>query len=409
VKIVDRYVLRELAVPFLLGIGVFTSIMLIVRILKLVEMVVNRGVPFLEMLKLFSYILPAFLEVTLPMALLLAILVAFGRMSSDSEIIALRASGFSLYRLLAPVGAFAFGAAILTFFLSVYARPWGNTLLRTGIYDIVKARASAGIKPKVFNDDFAGLVLYVDRIEPPDRLYGILVSDQREKGDETQAGGQVGIGGVDAGGDVNTVYAHSGAIYNRPEEQHITLRLIEGGIYSARRKGEGFENTTFRQLDINLDLRTALADLQTRKKDVSELSIAELRAAIAKAESVGDPAFAERVEWHRKLAIPFACLVFAALGVPLGIQPTRSVHSRGFSVSLALIFFYYLLLTLGQNLGERGTVHPLVAVWLPNLALSAVAGFLLRRSARDITAGRPAWVGRVVAQMHRLRARAQPT
>jgi lipopolysaccharide export system permease protein len=414
VKIVDRYVLRELAVPFLLGIGVFTSIMLIVRILKLVEMVVNRGVPFLEMLKLFSYILPAFLEITLPMALLLAILVAFGRMSSDSEIIALRASGFSLYRLLAPVGAFAFGAAVLTFFLSVYARPWGNSLLRTGIYDIVKARASAGIKPKVFNDDFAGLVLYVDRIEPPDRLYGILVSDQRDKGDDARAGdtatgGQVGIGGADAGGDVNTVYAHQGTIYNWPEEQHITLRLIDGGIYSAQRKGEGFENTTFRQLDINLDLRTALADLQSRKKDVSELGIGELRAAIAKADAAGDPAFAERVEWHRKLSIPFACLVFAAIGVPLGIQPTRSVHSRGFSVSLTLIFFYYLLLTLGQNLGERGTVHPLLAVWLPNLALSAVAGYLLRRSARDVTAGRPAWVGRLVAQMQRLRARTQPT
>ncbi len=418
-KIVDRYVLRELAVPFLLGIGVFTSILLIVRILKLVEMVVNRGVPFLEMVKLFSYILPAFLEVTLPMALLLAILVAFGRMSSDSEIIALRASGFSLYRMLLPVGGFALGAAILTFFLSVHARPWGNGLLRTGIYDIVKARASAGIKPKVFNDDFAGLVIYVDRIEPrSNRLYGILVSDQRDHAErdtpsnpevDHDDGNAVGIGGADAAGDVNTVYAHRGVIYSRPEEQFLTLRLIDGGIYSASHKGGSFENTTFQQLDFNLDLSTALADLQAREKDVSELRLSELKQAISRKTAAGEPAFVERVEWHRKIAIPFACLVFAAIGVPLGIQPTRSVHSRGFSVSLALIFFYYLLLTLGQNLGERGAIHPLVAVWIPNVALAAVAAYLLSRSARDMTAGRPAWIDRIVSTIRKTLTRTQPT
>ena len=386
-KIVDRYVLRELAVPFLLGMGVFTSILLIVRILKLVEMVVNRGVPFGEMLRLFSYILPAFLEVTLPMALLLAILVAFGRMSSDSEIIALRASGFSLYRLLYPVGAFAAACAVLTLALSVYARPWGNGLLRSGLYSIVKERASAGIKEKVFNDDFAGLMIYVDSIEPPgNRLYGILVSDTRDGTNQT-----------------NTVYAHSGTIYSRPEEEFLTLRLRDGGMYSVLKDGEGFQDTSFQTYDINLDLGEALAELQAREKDVSELMLGELRTAIADKQSRGEPAFVERVELHRKLAIPFACLVFAALGVPLGIQPTRSVHSRGFSVSLVLIFLYYLLLTLGQNLGERGAIHPLLAVWLPNLGLSTIAAYLLTRSARDMTAGRPAWVEAILAKLRSLR------
>lgn len=415
-KIVDRYVLRELAVPFLLGIGVFTSILLIVRILKLVEMVVNRGVPLFEMIKLFSYILPAFLEVTLPMALLLAILVAFGRLSSDSEIIALRASGFSLYRLLVPVAAFATAIAVLTLLLSVYARPWGNGLLRTGLYDIVKARASAGLKPKVFNDDFAGLVIYVDHIEPPgNRLYGIVVSDQREHKDGVGIGmqdnGAASIaqtaGGIDTSAAVNTVYAHSGVIYSRPDEQFLTLRLLDGGIYSVARKGKGFEDTTFRKMDINLDLSLALAALQAREKDVSEMALSELRQIIATKSAAGDEAFVERVELHRKLAIPFACLVFAAIGVPLGIQPTRSVHSRGFSLSLGLIFLYYLLLTLGQNLGERGAVHPLAAVWIPNVVLAGIAAYLLSRSAREMTAGQPAWVLRVRSLWQRRRA-AQP-
>lgn len=119
------------------------------------------------------------------------------------------------------------------------------------------------------------------------------------------------------------------------------------------------------------------------------MTLPELRAAIAAKAAQHDAAFVERVEVQRKFSIPFACLVFAALGVPLGIQPSRSVHSRGFSMSLALIFVYYLLLTFGQNLGERGALPPPVAVWLPNGVLSIVAVYLLARAARETAGSRP--------------------
>jgi len=386
VKILDRYVLRELLVPFFLGIAIFTSILLIVRILKLVEMVVNRGVPFLQMLRLFSYILPAFLEVTLPMALLLAILVGFGRLSSDSEIIAFRASGVSFYRMMFPVAVFALATATVTLGLSLYARPWGNGLMRTGLYEIVKARASAGIKPKVFNDDFAGLVIYVDRIEPPgNELLGILISDSREEHTDRP----------------ETVYAHSGRLRVEEDSQTLKLTLTEGGSFSRSRDREGFEETTFERYDIPLDLALALQELRNRPKDASEMSLAELRRTIVEKRAAGEPTSIEAVELHRKFSIPFACLVFAALGVPLGIQPTRAVHSRGFSVSLVLIFAYYMLLTLGQNLGERGSMNPLLAVWLPNLTLSAIAGFLIVRAAGDIAPRRPAWIDALSGWMRR--------
>lgn len=372
-RIVDRYILRELAVPFVLGLAIFTSVLLIARILKLVEMVVNRGVPFLQVLELFSYILPGFLEVTVPMALLLAILVAFGRLSSDSEVIAMRASGIGLYRLLLPVGAFATTVAVMTLGLSVYVRPWGNFLLRTGLYEIVKARASAGIKPKVFNDDFAGLVIYVDRIEPPgNELHGVLISDMRDPRQH------------------NTVYARSGLLQTREDSHAITLRLYEGGMFSAPTSNDGYQDTRFSTYDITLDLDLALAELRSRPKDPSEMGLGELRRTIAEREAEHAASFVEQVELHRKFSIPFGCLVFAALGVPLGIQPTRAVHSRGFSVSLLLIFAYYLLLTLGQNLGERGALRPPIAVWLPNLSLSLVAAILLRRAATDRGLSQPA-------------------
>ncbi len=380
VKILDRYILRELLVPFVLGLAVFTSILLIVRILKLVELVVNRGVPLGQILQLFSYILPAFLEVTVPMALLLAILVAFGRLSSDSEIVALRAAGISLYRLLIPVGAFAVVIAGLTLGLSMYARPWGNTLLRTGLYEIIRTRAVAGIKPKIFNDEFNGLVIYVDHIQPAtDVLEGILISDTRDASLH------------------NTVYAETGRLFSDADRHTLTLRLENGGIYNAGNDGHDYQDTRFATYDITLDLDTALAQLRNRSKDASEMTLPELHSAIAAKAARNDGAFVERVEVQRKFSIPFACLVFAALGVPLGIQPSRSVHSRGFSMSLVLIFVYYLLLTFGQNLGERGALPAALAVWLPNAVLSVVAATLLARTAREAGAGRPALWDRVAA------------
>lgn len=376
-KLLDRYILREMLVPFLLGLGIFTSILLIIRILKLVELVVNRGVPLSQMALIFSYILPAFLELTVPMALLLAILVAFGRLSADSEIIALRAAGVSLFRLLVPVALFAGGIAILTLWLSISARPWGNSHLRTGLYEIVKTRAIAGITPKVFNSEFKDLVIYVDEVEPAgDRLRGILISDTRDAAMR------------------NTVYAESGRLVTDERRATLTLRLEHGGIYSTD-QGEGYQDTRFTTYDITLDLNAALAQLRAREKDASEMTYGELHAAIADKTARGERADVERVEAARKYAIPFACLVFAAIGVPLGIQPSRSVHSRGFSLSLLLIFAYYLLLTFGQNLGERGALPPLVAVWLPNAVLAAVAGVLLTRAARETTPASLPWWARL--------------
>ena len=389
-KILDRYILRELVIPFLLGLAIFTSILLIVRILKLVELVVNRGVPLAQMIRVFSYILPAFLEVTVPMALLLAILVAFGRLSSDSEIVALRAAGVSLYRLLGPVSAFAVAVAGLTLWLSFTARPWGNSHLRTGLYEVVKARATAGLKPRVFNDEFKQLVIYVDRIQPAgDRLEGILISDTRERTAQ------------------NTIYAESGRVVSDERHHTLTLRLQNGGIYSTGHDN-GYQDTRFATYDLTLDLGAALANLRQRERAASEMTVDELRAAVTAKQAAGEPTFVERVELHRKVSIPFACVVFAALGVPLGIQPSRAVHSRGFTLSLALIFVYYLLLTFGQNLGERGALPPVVAVWIPNAALSVVALVLLTRAVRETSSEHPPLWDRLRAARRRRSARHSP-
>ncbi|MFQ5666733.1 MAG: LPS export ABC transporter permease LptF [Candidatus Binatia bacterium] len=363
---INRYILREMLAPFGLGLAVFTLVLLIARILKLVEMVVNRGVPLLDVVKLFSCILPAFLEVTVPMALLLGVIVAFGRLSSDSEIIALKSSGVSLYQLVQPVALLATVIAIVTLGLSLYARPWGNSRLRDGLYDIAKKRASAGIKEKVFTDDFSGLVIYVDHIEPPgNTLHGILISDAR---DPVQH---------------NTIFAKIGILVPNESLHMLVLRLLGGSVHAFRPQDRSYQRTEFSIYDITLDLDTALASLRRRHKDPSEMTIPELQAAMAAKHAAGQPAFGEAVELQRKFSIPFACLAFAAIGIPLGIRPSRAVRSRSFTLSLVIIFLYYLLLRLGQSLGERGVLQAGLAMWLPNISLTLLALVLFVRAARE--------------------------
>jgi lipopolysaccharide export system permease protein len=364
-KIVHRYVLREILVPFALGLSVFTFVLLIARLLKLIELVVNRGLPVTSVMALFAYILPAFLEVTVPMAMLLAILIALGRLSADSEMIALRSSGLSLYQLVPPIAVFVGLATLATAALSIHARPWGNRSLKTALYDIASTRASAGLRPQVFNDEFPGLAIYAERIDPAgDRLHHVLISDERDLQDR------------------NTIFARGGIMISDPDTRTLTLRLLDGWIYTTDAKGNAEYQTAFESYDVNLDLRQAYAGLQ-RDPDAKELSLVQLRRAMARKRDAGEPYAEELVEYHRKFAIPFACIVFGLIAVPLGIQPARGQRAWGFATSLVLIFSYYILLSAGQALAEQGVVPAAAGLWLPNVVLGGLGVWVFGRAARE--------------------------
>ncbi len=267
-----RYFLREVAVPFCFGIGVFTFILLIARMLKLVELVVNRGVSLLEIAKLFGYILPTFLEVTVPMALLLAVLLALGRLSADSEIVALRTSGISLYQMTVPIALFIVAVYVLNMFLAVYARPWANHRLKASLYEIAKTRASAGLRERVFNDDFEGLVIYVEHIQPPgDQLGGVLIADSRDPGQR------------------NTVLAKHGFLVSNEETHTVTLRLLDGSIHTFVPGEKSYHKTDFTVYDVTLNLAAALARFSQREKERAGDEPQRARIAIAERQHAGKP------------------------------------------------------------------------------------------------------------------------
>jgi len=380
-KILHRYIFREVVTPFLLGLGIFTFVLLIARILKLIEMVVNRGLPTIQILKLLGYLMPAFLEVTVPMAMLLAILIAFGRLSADSEMVAMRSSGLSIYQLASPIVLFVLLTTLLTASLSMYARPWGNRNLEHELWDIARTRASAGLKPQVFNDEFPSMVIYAEHIDSKDdHLFHVMISDERDPDQH------------------NTVFANEGLMISDNKTQTVTLRLLNGTVYTSGDDGKGDYHTDFETYDVNLDLRETMSGMRAKEDEPKDMTLPELREAIARKQAEGQPYAGELVEFHRKFAIPFACVVFGLVGVPLGIGQARAVKSRGFAVSLCVIFVYYILLSTGQGLAEQGSISAWIGLWLPNLVFGLLGIFLVRRAGRE-RALFGTWLVDLVAQL----------
>lgn len=359
-NILQRYILREIALPFGLILFILTFVLLMGKILQLMDLMINRGVRLLDISLLMLYLLPSFLMFTLPISLLIAILIGLGRLSGDNEITVLKMSGISLQQLSVPVAVAAFLVFSFTAVTTLFLAPYGNLASRYLLYDMAKRKASIGIREKVFIDDFMGILLYVENIPlNGDHLEGVLISDHR------------------ISGEPSTIIARRARLISDPDTLAITLRLEEGSTHSVDEALRNYRKMDFGVYDVRLDLSPTLsAPGQQGGKTSTEMTLGELAGKLKKRE-IRDPADRElAIELYKKMTIPFSCLVFALIGIPLGIRAHRSVRSRGFTIGLVLVLLYYLMRLNGEALVETGRLAPLIGSWAPNLVF-AVAGVIL--------------------------------
>jgi lipopolysaccharide export system permease protein len=362
-SIIDRYVAREVLAPFAVGVGLLTFALVTGRLLKLSDMVVNHGVSLGEVMRIIGYIMPAFLELTFPMAVLLGVLMGFGRMSSDQEMIAARACGVSLYRLAIPV----LGVALIVYAISSYfafsLRPWANSNLRQKLYELSQTRTSAGLKEKIFNSNFPGLVVYVDQMSDVDSsLHGVMISDARDPHQQ------------------NTIIAKHGVLLPDPHSSSITLRLYDGSVFGVESSTDATHVTSFKIYDLSVSPESAFG---VDDQDPGEMTYPQLRAAIAAAVAKGKRDYDAETELAGKFTVPFATMLFALLGVSLGLKPARGGHSERFGVSVALFFLYYSLMRVGETLAQRGKLNAIVAMSIPDVVFMVLAIWLFWRAASD--------------------------
>jgi lipopolysaccharide export system permease protein len=371
-KILDRYIISEMVGPFLLGMAIFTFIFLMNQLVQLADLILVQGVGAWQIFKVLVYTLPSLAVFTLPMAVLLATLVAFGKMSADSEIIALRAAGVSLYRMLAPVNVFAAVAFVATAYTTGYLVPQGNQALRRLLYEIVREGIGGGIQEQVFNNDFEGLTIFIHNTDVTGNyLEGIVIHDERTK-DRLQ-----------------TITASRGTIRQDPGSFRLLLHLEDGAIQQVAQGRERFRLLQFKDYDLQLELPVVDPNSKRFRKRVRDMSMRELGQA---AEKAHDPetALPIAVEVQRRYALPVTCFLFATIGVPLGVRSRRSGKSAGFATAIGVILIYYMLMAGGENLALSSALPTFLAVWVPNLLFATAAGFLLVRTTYD-TPARVGW------------------
>lgn len=367
-KILDRYLWKELLTPLLIGIFVATFLLLIDQIHGLTDLIINKGVPVHLVLLLLTYLLPSILVLTIPIGLLFAILVAFGRLSTDMEVVALKAAGVGPMRLLRPVLVLAAGAAIVTALLLLEAMPRANYGFKSLIFRIVQTQAAVGLRERVFNDTFGNFVIYVDELAPDHvTLRNVFVSDERKPE------------------ELRVITAAEGRLLTDAANRRVTLRLLRGTVHETTPVNlQKYRQVGFRLYDITLVLDNPLARQGDAPKGDREMTVAELRATADEAIRRGANANPFLVEIHKKYAIPAACLVFAVVGVPLGIRTHRGGRWAAFVMLLPIVLFYHVgLSVVGEPLADRGWLPPWLAMWGPNLVVGALGLHLLRRSVRQ--------------------------
>ncbi|MDD2502126.1 MAG: LPS export ABC transporter permease LptF [Geobacter sp.] len=360
--IINRYLMREITGIFALGLTIFTLVLLMGRMVKLMEMVVANGVPLAEVLRLIVLLLPSFLMLTIPMAFLLAVLLAFGRLSSDNEITVLKASGLSLGALLPPVLLTATAAALITLFISVVAVPWGNTGFKQMTMDVARKYAASAIRERIFRDDLPGIVLYVDQYDEAQRtMQRVMIQDSRDPERPLTIFAKSGLISSDDGTGVLRILLKNGSIHTQQKDDY---RLISFGEYLLT--AESGRSTPL--------VRTEM-----------DLGIGELHHGIDSPQVSSQTRLKMLTELHSRFAFPFATFVFAILALPLGLSNRRSGKGAGFTISILILLVYYVLLSFLRTLAEKGGIAPVLAVWLPNMIFLTVGLLLLRLASQEMT------------------------
>jgi LPS export ABC transporter permease LptF/LPS export ABC transporter permease LptG len=353
-RILDRYIVREVFRHAFLGLVVFTFVFFVPQLVRLTALFVRHTGSGAQIAELFLCILPGVFAFTTPMAILIGVLLGLGRMSSDSEIIALSALGIGRRRILVPVGVLATTGAIVTLAMTLWLTPLALKTLRGLETQLGASQLNFAVQPRVFDERFPHEVLYVNDISASGTQWrGVFLAE---------TGGENGS---------RLTLAESAIVIAAPKQGKLELHLKGGTTHDFDRNDpDHYSVTAFGQSDWPIEVTGLIPAQQTRQIKNDERSVRELAAE-------NGPNWREaRVELQRRFAFPAACFAFALIAVPIGAQPRRGGRAAGSLIAVLLIAGYYLLLIFGSGLAREGTLPPIVGLWLAN-ALLVICGLAL--------------------------------
>src|SRR5580693_3120333 len=356
-RLLDKYIGREVGSHAILGLAVFTFVFFVPQLVRLMDLVVRHSGGVFTVALIFLCSLTPVLAFTIPMAVLVGVLIGLGRLSADSEIVALHASGISLRRLLVPIGFVALGCSLGTLVLTFWLSPAAIRTLQSLEARLLLTQAPYAIQPRVFNEQIPHYILYVQDVEAAaTRWHGVFLASSGQAASS------------------NVTIAQGAQVVADPENNKFELHLGSGSTHEYDpRAPQHYNVTSFGQSEIPVEISSPVEGPKNVAVSDSERSISELLA------EKGPHWRDARVEFHRRIAFPAACLVFALLGVPIGVRPRRGGRAAGLILTLVLIGGYYFLFVTGAHMAQQGSVAPWAGIWAGNIAGLTLGLIFLRR------------------------------
>ena len=349
-KILKFYMLREFIPPYIGSTAFFTMLLLLERVMSFVGLVARGYATVIDLIVLVFYSIPPTMALTMPMSSIMGALISVGRLSNDSEITAMRASGIRLSSIFLSLYMIGIVIGGTSFYLTDRLVPIGNIKFRTLFQRLTIARPDVQIEIHSINEISAQYTLLVDIVdEKTGDLMDVTIFESKE------------------GKFVKTITARKGWFLSEgATDDYITLRLIDGTIADPKdRTSKQFNSTVFSNLDLNIPLKKE--ELKNIVKKPRDMSMKELSEGMARLKKGTRQHNVYLIEYNKKIAIPFACVLFVFLGTPFAVTRGRSGKGLGLGIGVLIIFLYYLALLTLERKGTQGAIPPFLAVWLPNI------------------------------------------
>jgi LPS export ABC transporter permease LptG/LPS export ABC transporter permease LptF len=375
VKILSRAVFREILSSALLGVLLFTFVLFLQRLgsLKLFELVLRNSTDWQTAVYLFLLVIPPTAIFTIPIGVLVGTLVGLSRMSGDNEITAIRATGVPVRTLLWPVMTFGFVAFLLTAAATTWLTPWVYRQSTKLMNKALAAQVTAEIQPRVFEEGFPNTILYVGDViaGPTVKWRRIFMADLR-KGSERNSSAR------ERGDEPRIILGTEALAVSDVTNNRIQLSMQQAKTYEIGKNPSQDYNTSSMRSELGLQAKEPSE--YRRSNNFLEMDTVPLWKWIRghpRAETVD-----ARLEFHQRLALPMACLLLAAVAIPLGVSRRKAGKSAAFVVTVALAFLYYMSMISLQQMARRGTMAAEAAIWGPNLLFFVLAVVLLARLER---------------------------
>ncbi|MCX5696280.1 MAG: LptF/LptG family permease [Candidatus Omnitrophica bacterium] len=363
-RILRNYLLKEFIGPFFLTLGVLSFVMVVVgNLKKIADLVINKGVDIISVIKVFLLMTPYIITYALPISILVAVLMSLGRLSSDNEIIAIRASGINIFKLILPVLTLGLILSLGLVLFNDRAASYAHYEYRKTLIEIGVKNPTAAFEEGVFINSFQKYVLFIYKVDQKrNRLLNVRIYEPQGEDKPTR-----------------TIVARSGEFISVPEKNNVKLKLMDGTSDEPDPNNPtNFYKLNFKTYFMNLNMADAQKNTNIEKK-YKEMTIQELSKEVKKLRKEGINPAPLINEIHEKLTLAFSCLVFILMGIPLAIITRRREKSINIGIAILIIVVYYPLLIGCESLGIQGAINPALAIWIPNIIFGTLGSILTFR------------------------------